>query len=150
MSQRYDVHFQTLPQAEQRDTFKFMSFGFVGSLGVKGLQQLINIWLKCFLTPRGSDPTDLAYGTVWTGLVASTMRPQDARDVTLLAIEQCNSQLVAFQKGDTTLTPSERLASATLISFIIDNSAPGFSASVELRNQAGERLALNLPVFGTA
>jgi len=149
MSIRFDIHIQTLPQAEQKDTFKFMSWGYVGSVGVKGLQMLINNWLKCFLTPRGSDPTDLAYGTVFTNMIGSNIRPQDARDVTLLAISQCNAQIVTFQKGDTTLTSTERLGSATLTGFTIDNSAPGFSAVVEIRNQAGERLAFNLPLFAT-
>ena len=149
MANRFDIHIQALPQAEQKSTFKFMSWGFVGSIGVKGLQMLINDWLKCFLTPRGSDPVDLAYGTVFTNLIASNVPVQDARDVTLLAIEQCNSQIAAFQKGDTTLTSSERLGSATLTGFVIDNSAPGFSATVELRNQARERLAFNLPAFAT-
>jgi hypothetical protein len=146
---RFDIHIQTLPQAEQRSTFKFMSWGFTGSVAVKGLQMLVNDWLKCFLTPRGSDPIDLEYGTVFTGLIASNVRPQDARDITLLAIEQCNTQMVSFQKGDTTLTSSERLASAALINFVIDNSAPGFSATVELKNQAGEKLLFNLPAFAT-
>jgi len=149
MAHRFDVHIQALPAAEQRDTFKFMSFGYVGSVGVKGFQMLINIWLKCFLTPRGSDPFDLNYGTPFTSLVASNVTPQDARDVVILAIDQCNAQVVAFQKADTTLTATERLASGVLTNFVIDNSGPGFSATVELKNQAGERLAFNLPIYAT-
>lgn len=145
----YDLHFQTLPQAEQRDTFKFMSFGFEATLGVKGFQMLINIWLKCYLTPRGSDPSNLKYGTDFTKLIGSNVRPLDARDVVAVAIEDCNRQILAIQAIDTTLTATERLASCKLVQFVVDESAPGFTATVEIKNQANERLILNLPDLAT-
>lgn len=149
MALTYDLHFQTLPQAEQRDTFKFMSFGFEATLGVKGFQMLINIWLKCYLTPRGSDPSNLKYGTDFTKLIGSNVRPLDARDVVVVAIEDCNRQILAIQAIDTTLTATERLANCKLVQFVVDESAPGFTATVEIKNQANERLILNLPDLAT-
>jgi len=145
MANRFDIHIQTLPQAEQKNTFKFMSFGFNSTVGVKGFQMLINCWLKCFLTTRGSDPADLAYGTDFPNLMGSSIPLNDARDVVFLSIEQCNAKILEFQRNDVTLTESERLATAKLIDFIPDPSAPGFQAYVEIQNQAKERLTLNLP-----
>jgi hypothetical protein len=110
---------------------------------------LINGWLKCFLTPKGSDPIDLRYGTDFTKLIGSNIRPIDARDIVVLAIEDCNNQLATFQAIDTTLTSTERLSSCKLIQFTVDNSAPGFTATVEIKNQASERLVLNLPDLAT-
>lgn len=150
MARAFDIHIQTLPEAEQRDTFKFMSFGFQSSLGVKGFQMLINQWIKCFLTRRGTDPTDLNYGTDFTLLVASEIPLADARDVVVLSIDQCNEQIMRFNRRDVTLTLSERLASAQLINFIERPSDPGFAAYVEIKNQANERLQFNLPVFSTS
>jgi hypothetical protein len=149
MANRFDMHIQTLPEAEQKATFKFMSWGFESTLGVKGFQMLINIWLKCFLTPRGSDPISLTYGTDFTKMIGSNLRAQDARDVVILSIESCNTQINTFQKTDTSLTATERLGSAVLTNFVIDNTAPGFTATVEIKNQAGERLVFNLPSHAT-
>lgn len=142
---KFDLHVQALPVQEQRDTFKFMSFGFSPSIGIKGFQMLLNQWVKCLLTPRNSDPTDLNYGTDFTKLIGSNLPLADARDVSAIAIEECNEQISKLQRSDSTLTASERLASAEIIDFQTDPTAPGFSVYVEIKNQAQERLVLNLP-----
>ncbi len=147
---KFDIHFQALTEQEQRDTYKFVSFAYNPSIGVKGMQMLINHWVKCFLTTRGSDPTDLEYGTSFALLIGSTLALADARDVAAIAVESCNEQLFAAQKDDATLTASERLATAEITNFIEDPSAPGFSLYVEIKNQANERLTLNLPTAALA
>lgn len=149
MANRFDIHIQTLPDVEQQNTFKFMSFGFGSALGVKGFQMLINQWLRVLLTPQGSDPADLDFGTFFTGLVGSNIPLADARDVAVLALDQCNEQVIEFQQNDQTLTPSERLASAEMVEFIEKPSDPGFDMTVEIKNQAGEQLLLNVPTFAT-
>lgn len=143
---KFDIHFQALLEQEQRDTFKFVGFGFNPTIGVKGFQMLINQWAKCMLTPRGSDPTNLLYGTDFIKLTGSNLSLADARDVTVISVEQCNDQITTAQKDDSTLTETERLASAEIINFIENPSAPGFQVYVEIKNQANERLVLNLPV----
>lgn len=145
MAKRYDIHIQTLPEAEQRDTFKFMSFGYQETLGIVGFQMLINTWLKHLLTPRGTDATNIEYGSDFPGMMGSNLNVEDAQDVTLLSIEQTNDYVRRVQRIDNTLTSSERLASANLIDFLVDETAPGFTASIEIVNQAQERLILNLP-----
>ena len=147
MANRFDIHIQTLLEADQRQTFKFMTFGFNPTIGVKGFQMLVNMWLKCFLTPRGSDPTDLNYGTEFSDLIGSNVALEDARDVVLLAVNDCNEQLVSFQSEDLTYTRSELLDSAEIIGFQEDASQPGFSVSIEIKNQAQERLEVNLPIL---
>ena len=144
MAKRYDIHLQTLPEVDQRDTFKFMSFGFQETLGVVGFQMLINQWLKHMLTPRGSDPTNLSYGTDFAKAMGSNLDVAEAQDLTLLSISNTNEYLTAVHRLDNTLTSSERLGSATLVDFLVDNTAPGFTARVEIINQARERLTLNL------
>jgi hypothetical protein len=147
MAYRFDLHIQTLPEAEQRETFKFVSLGYVGGAGVKGFQQLINTWLRVFLTSKGSDPADLSFGTGFPDLIGSNLNISDARDIVLLSVDDCNEQVTAFQQADVTLTPSERLASATIIEFTEQPDAPGFTVKVEIKNRANERLVLNLPDF---
>lgn len=147
MANRFDIHIQTLPEAEQKETFKFMSFGFESPVGVKGFQMLINTWLRVFLTRKGSDPADLNLGTSFPNLIGSSIPVGDGRDVVALSIDQCNEQIFGFQRNDTTLTTSERLASAELIDYVEKPSDPGFEFHVRIKSQAGERLLLNLPQF---
>jgi hypothetical protein len=146
---RFDLHVQTLPEADQRATFKFMSLGFQGGVGVKGFQMLINQWLKCFLTLQGSDPAAMDYGTPFTGLIGSNMPLSDARDVTVLAVTSCSEQVVAFNQRSTERSRTERLASAVVTDFVDKPSDPGFEVTIEIKNQAGEILLLNLPTFAT-
>jgi hypothetical protein len=147
MARRFDIHIQTLPEADQRATFKFMSFGFDGAIGVKGFQALINQWLKCLLTQKGSDPADLVYGTNFTALIGSNVPLADARDVAVLAVNECNDQVQRFNRASISLTLSERLANAQVVNFVEKPSDPGFEITVEIKNQANERLLLNLPVL---
>jgi len=145
MAYKFDLHVQTLPEEEQTNTFKFVSLGFTGGIGVKGFQMLINQWLRTFLTTRGSDPADLTFGTDFPKLIGSNVGYADARDIVMLAVDQCNETVTRTQAADVTLTPSERLASATIVEYVEKPDAPGFDVSVEIKNRANERLVFNLP-----
>ena len=144
MAKKFDLHFHTLAVEEQKATYKFVTFGPM-AVGVKGIQYLVNVFAKCMLTQRGSDPTDLTYGTLFSSLIGSNISVDDARDITLIAIEQCVEQLMRFQNTDMSLTATERLKSAELIRFIEDPASPGFSVYIQIRNQADERRMMQVP-----
>lgn len=146
---RYDIHFQSLKQAEALRSTKITTFGYSNTIGVKGFQLCINMWLKIFLTRRGSDPTNLNYGTSFTNLIGSNTDPSDAEDIVRLCVEQCNDQLIAIQRRDTTYEAKERLADARLYRFVPKPSDPGFEAWIEIRNQAGQRIEVNITDFAT-
>jgi len=135
---RFDIHYAPLTTDEYKHSFKFASFGAV-SVGIQGLQYVVNAFAKCLLTPRGSDPTDLAYGTEFTGMIGSNINAQDARDVVTICIDACVEQIRRFQNNDNTLTPKERLASATLLRLEPEPSIAGFSIYVLIQNQAGTK-----------
>lgn len=142
---RFDLHIQAMPEEEQRASFKVMEFGFNPPVAVKGFQMLIDIWARIFLTRKGSDPTNLDRGTVFTNLIGSNTTLADAEDVVRVAIDSCNDQVAALQRADSTYAANERLASAQLIRYITDDAGPRFDAYVEIRNQAGERIQVLLP-----
>jgi len=144
---RYDLHVQTLPAEEQRSSNKIFTLGYSQSLGVKGFQMLINLWLKVFFTRQGSDHTNLARGTNFTNLIGSTTSIAEAEDITRLAIDECNLQVSAIQARDQSLAPRERLATVTLLRFQATPTAPGFDAYLEILNQAGERLDILIPEY---
>jgi hypothetical protein len=150
MANKFDIYFQVLSSIEQQTTFKFVTFGPSSTIGVQGFPQLINKWLKCFLTTKGSDATNLNYGTVFTSLLGSNVPLHDARDVAALALQQCNNQIITMQSGDLTLTSTERLASANIIKFLEKPEVPGFELYIELKNQAQELLVFSLPTISVS
>lgn len=124
-----------------------MHLAYPGGLGVKGFQMLIDIWLRIFLTRRGSDPTNLSRGTAFTNLIGSNTALGAAEEIVRTAITDCNEQVTALQRQDTTLSPRETLADARLQRFSSDPTGPGFEAYIEIMNRAGERLLINLPEY---
>lgn len=147
MAAKFDIYFQVLSALEQQTTFKFVTFGTPSTIGVKGFPQLINKWLKCFLTPKGSDATDLNYGTVFPTLIGSNVALSDVRDIADLSVQQCNTQLFSMQASDVTLTPSARLSNAKIVNYVAKPELPGFDLYIEIKNQAQELLILNLPTL---
>lgn len=141
----YDIHFQLVP-AEEQTGGRYFTFGFESAVGVRGPQKLINRWLKCLLTPKGSDPSDKAYGTGFYGLLGSNITTQqDVVDALTLFIEDCNTQMRAMDR-QRLAADDERLQSATLTRVVqIDES--GYEAYVLIRNTANQSLTVQLPAF---
>lgn len=147
MANRYDVHFQILPKEEQTSERVF-GFGFVSAVGVRGPQKLINRWLKCLMTPQGSDPFDRAYGTRFPNLIGSNIQDvADALDATALAIAECNEQIRAFDKANFTHA-DERLQTATILR-IVELGDDGFEIWVGITNAAGQQITVVLPSTST-
>lgn len=148
MPTSYDVHFQQVPAAEQETSSgRVFTFGYASAVGVKGPQKLINRWLKCLFTLKGSDLLDKAYGTGFPELIGSNIsRRQDFVDAMALFIDDCNEQIRAF---DLTQFPpeEERLASATLTS-VVERGADGYAVYVTLKNGAGTVLTVQVPTGG--
>lgn len=144
---RFDIHTQALPLEEQLTSQKFMTFGYAEGLGVKGFQMLIDLWLKTFLTRKGSDPTNLSRGTAFTNLIGSNTSLDEAEDVVRTCIDDCNQQVRTMQQVDQSLAATERLADARLLRYVSNTAAPGFDATIEIGNAAGQRLQFLLPDF---
>lgn len=142
---RYDIHFQLVPEAEQPySAGKVFTFGFTSAVGVRGPQKLVNRWLKCLLTAKGSDPLRPNYGTGYSDLFGSNVsRYQDFLDAVALAVNDCNGQLQAIDRAQ--FPPDdERLASATIAS-IVPRGSDGYDVYVYIRNVAGAVLTAQVP-----
>ncbi len=141
----FDVNIQIVSLAEM-SSGKFFSFGQKRSLGVRGIQKLMNMCFKYLLTPLGSNPLDLTEGTVLTSLIGSNITPADAQDILQLAVEKTAAAIQDAQRGSG--APSdERLLSMTITAFVAIPDAPGFAAQILVRNVAGQGLKLLLPTL---
>lgn len=141
----YDIHFQLVPEAEQVSANgRVFTFGFASAKGVKGPQKLVNRWLKCLFTLKGTDLLDDAYGTGFPEIIGSNVdRQQDFVDAMTLFIDDCNGQIIAFDLAQ--FPPDdERLGSATLTS-IVPRGVDGYDVYVTLKNVAGELLTVLIP-----
>lgn len=141
----YDMHFQLVPAAEQESANgRVFTFGFASAVGVKGPQKLINRWLKCLLTLKGTDVLDSTYGTGFAALLGSNISDQqDFIDAATLFINDCTEQIIAFDQAQFPPT-DERLASAS-ISSVVARDGEGFDLYVTLKNVAGTVLTTLVP-----
>lgn len=141
----YDIHFQTAPEEEQiYANGRVFTFGYASAIGVKGPQKLINRWLKCLFTLKGSDLLDKAYGTGFPEIIGSNIsRRQDFVDAMSLFIDDCNEQIRNFDLAQ--FPPEdERLSSAVLTS-VVSRGADGYDVYVTLKNVAGALLTVQVP-----
>lgn len=141
----YDVHFQLVPSEEQvAANGRVFTFGFTSAVGVKGPQKLINRWMKCLFTLKGSDLLNQAYGTGFPEIIGSNVsRRQDFIDAMTLFIDDCNDQIKNFDLAQ--FPPDdERLASAELAS-VVPRGADGYDVYVTIKNVAGTLLTAMVP-----
>jgi len=145
----YDIHYQLAPENEQLDAGgKVFTFGFTSAVGVKGPQKLVNRWLKCLMTPKGTDPLSRGYGTGFADLIGSNLsRYQDFVDAVTLYVTDCNDQIRAFDQAQ--FPPDdERLESASVAS-VVPRGADGFDVYVHIKNVAGTVLTAQVPAGST-
>lgn len=147
MPGKFDIHFQLLTPADQVSSSRNFGFGFSSAVGVRGPQKLINRWLKCLMTPKGSDPFTPGAGTVFANLIGGNIgNMKDVVDVIVLAVDDCNEQIRAIDRK--ALPPDdERLQSATLAEIIEAPSGGGFDAYIHIRNAAGTVVTVGLPTI---
>jgi len=144
---KFDAFYAGTSEETQR-AFKFFTFGFDRSVGIRGPQKLALQWLKGFMTPKGSDPTDVESGTDFSNLIGSNIQSmQDLRDVVMLCIQDNNEQIYKIQQ-ETHPDLDELLLTAVLSKFNpLGND--GFEAYVTISNAKRQDVTVNLPVLAT-
>jgi len=145
MANVFDIHFQSLSAAGYLGTKPF-TFGQTRSLGVAGLQKLVNMFLKYLMTPLGTDPLDLEYGTALPLLIGSNVNVVDTKETLVLAVEKAAGAIRATQSKQSP-PDDEALAGATVTEFISIPALPGFSAQIYIQNVAGAGLTFLLPAL---
>lgn len=147
MTTRFDAFYTGTDESTQR-LFRFFTFGFDRSVGVRGPQKLALQWLKCLMTTKGTDPTDLEYGTEFPNLIGSNVRSmRDVQDVVTLCIQDCNEQITKIQQ-ETQPDLDELLLTATLAKFELTGD-DGFDAYVTIANAKNQEVTVNLPSLAT-
>ncbi len=146
MANRYDVNIQIVP-ASAYDGMGFYSFGQKRSLGVRGINKLVNIFAKFLLTPIGTDSVDLTVGTQLANLIGSNVVLADAQEILQVSVTATVDAITAFQTAQGSVPDDERLSSAEITAFLLIEEAPGFAAQILIRNVANQGMTLVLPTL---
>lgn len=146
MANRFDVNIQIVP-ATAYQGMAFYSFGQKRSLGVRGINKLVNMFAKFLLTPVGTDSVDLANGTLLTGLIGSNVALADAQELLQSSVTVTVNAIRAFQAGRGSVPDDERLASGEVTQFLLIEEAPGFAAQILIRNISNQGLSVVLPTL---
>ncbi len=146
MASRFDVNIQIVA-AEAYRGMAFYSFGQKRSLGVRGINKLVNMFAKFLLTPIGTDSVDLANGTQLSGLIGSNVALADAQEVLQASVTATVDAIHAFQAGRGSVPDDERLATGEVTQFILIEEAPGFAAQILIRNVANQSMSIVLPTL---
>lgn len=145
MARMFDIHFQAIPPAELPGT-KVFTFGQTRTLGVAGLQKLVNMFLKYLMTPVGTDPLDLDAGTELPLLIGSNVAVQDAKEILTMSVDKTARAIMTIQNSQAP-PDDEALAGASVTDYIDIPELPGFTAQIYIQNVAGAGLQFLLPTL---
>lgn len=139
----YDVYLQG-KTAENTTGFASLTFGYDRTIAVRGPYKLVTQWLKRYLTTKGSDPLRPNDGTNFSSLIGSNITDlNDIRDVVMIAIQDCNSQIRLVQQQEP--PDDDELLLDAVLTKIEKDGVDGFNAWVTITNAAGASLTATLP-----
>jgi hypothetical protein len=142
----YDIHIEGVPREEVVNE-KFLWFGNFedkDAIAVQGIQKMVDRFLKCILTPAGTDISDTDYGTQLANLFLGNIDDAGLRQMVTLSVIQAEEQIRRYDVINGA-PEDERLATATVESLEVDRASSGFDLTVLLQNTAGTTVLVQLP-----
>ena len=142
----YDIHIEGVPEDQVRHQ-KFLWFGDYEDkdvLAVQGIQKMVDRFLKCILTPAGTDISDRDYGTQLTNLFLGSLDSASTRQMVTLAVIQAEEQIRKYDVINGA-PEDERLVSAVIETLDIDETNHGVELTVLLQNAAGTTVRVLIP-----
>jgi hypothetical protein len=139
----YDLHLEKTPNNLK---LELLSFGeYPQALGVRGLHKLVTRFIKCFFTPKGSDLSDVNYGTTLMQFFGGSGNP---RDFAMLAAQAVNETVEKLREYDSlyTLDDDERMLSAELLNVVPTTDGDGVDVYVSVRNVEGSTAKFVFPL----
>jgi len=123
----YDVYIEGVPSDEVRNV-QFITFG-EKSIAVKGVYKLLSRVMKCFMTPKGTDLSDVDYGTDIIAHVGGNVDPKTLRILAGRAITDVESKIREYD-AEYILDDDERLGSLELLDIVVEPDSVKFSVAV--------------------
>lgn len=147
----FDIHIEGVPVGEIVNE-RFLQFGAYEDrkvIAVRGIQKMVDRFMKCILTPSGTDISDLEYGTQLANLFLGNLDSAGLRQLVALSVIQAEERIIQYDTVNGA-PEEERLSSAVLESLTLqeEDIGSGFEMTVLLQNAAGTTVRVLIPSIG--
>lgn len=143
----YDLYIRPLPEVDQSVQSGIVSYGVRRTIGVTGLQRMVNRWMLEFLTDEGSDPSDPSRGTPFIRLIGSNVSDErEIREICEVAVNKATQRMLLTQQNGRDYTDNDRLRSAEITRIVYDDTRLQLILNVRLTSQAQKSQLLEVPI----
>ena len=120
--------------------------GFTRNITVtRGIESLVQYWLKCFLSTPGSDPFSKSWGGGANDIIKKSFAQEgNLNSTSAVSVQRTNRLVVARQSTDMSIPRNERLAEAKLVSTRLSPDRTTFYLEINMTNQTGEQVRVGL------
>jgi len=140
----FDIHIEGVPADAVKGT-KAISFGDYGRVyAVQGIQKMVDRYLKCLMTPVGTDISDPNYGTGLPAMFLGNVDDATVRQMSALAVSDAETKIRSYDTQNEA-PEDEKLVGATMESFSFDEANRGIEMVVLLKNAAGTTVRVRVP-----
>lgn len=131
---KFDIHIESLPQ-QQVSGSRCLTFGnYKKSLGVRGVQKMVNRFVMCMLTPIGTHLSDVDYGTPLASAFLGNIDEATVRSLALRSVNVAESKIREYDT-EYEVPDTERLASVRVDNIYIQ-AGSGVILELTLKNAA--------------
>lgn len=130
----FDIHIEGVANPQGARALTFGDYGRV--LGVSGVQLMVNRFVKCFLTPKGTDISDLEYGTSLAAALGGNIDARFAEQLAATAVSEAEEKLREYDIAND-MEPDSRLAKAQLQRIVLGESNSMVDVYVRLYSASG-------------
>ncbi len=141
----YDIHIEGIAEAGVTNA-QFLTFGnYQKVVAVRGIHKLVSRFIKCFMTPLGTDISDPDYGT---SLLAAFMGNVDPRTLRSLASRAVTEAVDSIQQYDAEYDrdDDEVLSDVEVQDVLIDDSNTAVVIYLKIENAAGTVATVTVPM----
>ena len=126
---------------------EFLTFGgYQKHVSVRGIQKLIVRFLKCFMTPLGTDITDLDYGTTLLVSFTGNNDPTSLRSLASRAVTEAVENLQRYD-AEYDRDDDERIFDVEINDLIVDEVGSSVVLYLTLQNAEGTTALISVPVI---
>lgn len=140
----FDIHFEGVPRNELNGP-QGLTFGsYSRTLGVRGVQKMVNRFVKCMLTALGSDLSDPDYGTPLADAFLGNVDKGTLRTLAFQSVVAAEAKVKEYD-AEYALNDEERLASVRVEDVVINEANDGVVLTLTLKNVAGVAVQVLVP-----
>ena len=144
----FDIHIEGVPQGEVRGS-RFLTFGdYDRTLAVQGPQKMVDRYLICLCTPKGTDISYSEYVTDLMNMFLCNVDKRSLQQLVSLAVRDAEYRIELYYVDNGAPT-DERLAGVFIESLEEDTANIGFDLTLVLSNVAGTKVRVLVPSIPT-